>query len=348
MQVADILLKIQNKQHEFNQQMALFHFFELIKHSQEARESGLNRLPRDLIRIIGQYFMQQLNAQLTLLKLSLLLKYIFDEPLTIYIGKTTDIRPILTRVENLFPAIESNTVGYGTYQQILRKTSNALRGQNNDLLTSLIHSSDPNIGYMIEGLLIVPGTDIHHQNHVKFTPLHEAAYANKKTVAALLIAFHAVIDAQDNELQTPLHRAAASGHTDIVELLIQHDTNTEAKDVMERTALHLAALEGFQETVTLLLNSKANIDATDEDGMTPLNKAIARSHPKIIELLVNNKAKTGIKNRYDQTPGEQFRRHLKYKELSDQLTASTKAALLMSQPTTVHNETRISTKLDNT
>lgn len=66
--------------------------------------------------------------------------------------------------------------------------------------------------YLIEGL----GSDVHHENNDKYTPLHWACY---------------------------------KGHTDIVELLIQHGADIHKENAEGKSALACAVEEGREETV---------------------------------------------------------------------------------------------------
>lgn len=78
------------------------------------------------------------------------------------------------------------------------------------------------------------------------TPLHLAARTGQKTVAELLLADGADVNAADESDETPLHLAAASGHLDMVLLLISHGANVNALDEDDATPLDGASGLGMK------------------------------------------------------------------------------------------------------
>jgi hypothetical protein len=78
------------------------------------------------------------------------------------------------------------------------------------------------------------------------TPLHLAAGTGQKTVAELLLADGADVNAADESDETPLHLAAASGHLDMVLLLISHGANVNALDEDDATPLDGASGMGMR------------------------------------------------------------------------------------------------------
>ena len=85
------------------------------------------------------------------------------------------------------------------------------------------------------------------------TPLHIAAFNDRKEVAEFLLANHADVNARSNNGSTPLHLAAGKGNKDIVELLLAHN---------------------------------AEIDAVDKDGWSPVHTAVVFNQKGIEDFLI--------------------------------------------------------------
>ena len=106
-----------------------------------------------------------------------------------------------------------------------------------------------------------------------------------KSVAELLLANKAEVNAKDDNGKTPLHWAASAGSKDVAELLLANKAEVNAKENHGRTPLHLAAAEGHKDMAELLLANKAEVNAKDNHGDTPLHLAVSQGHKDVAELL---------------------------------------------------------------
>jgi ankyrin repeat protein len=85
---------------------------------------------------------------------------------------------------------------------------------------------------------------------------------------------------------TPLHRAAYFNRRDIAELLINSGAKVNAADAFERTPLHWAAMKGSKEVVQLLINHRANLNPKGRDrSASPLWLATTEKHNDVVSLL---------------------------------------------------------------
>ncbi|MCE1246655.1 MAG: ankyrin repeat domain-containing protein [Firmicutes bacterium] len=95
------------------------------------------------------------------------------------------------------------------------------------------------------------GIDVNIRGHKGFSPLHYAAYKERKVIAELLIDNGAELDAAKSDGETPLHTAARYGHAHTAELLIMRGASTEIIDKNGRTPLQTAEKYGKTEIVKL-------------------------------------------------------------------------------------------------
>jgi cytohesin len=105
-------------------------------------------------------------------------------------------------------------------------------------------------------------------------------------VEALLAAGADVNAAADAGLRwTPLHEAAFAGHARVMQALLQAGADREARDVGGRTPLHAAVMANQIGTVRALLSAGADSRALDEGGHTPLDYAELQGKGQLAELL---------------------------------------------------------------
>ena len=91
-----------------------------------------------------------------------------------------------------------------------------------------------------------------------YTPLLWAAYHGNLTMATLLLAHDAVVDARDCVGSTPLGTAAWNGHSDCVRLLLNHRADPTLKNNGGKTALMAADSQGHKESKKLIETELAN------------------------------------------------------------------------------------------
>jgi Ankyrin repeats (3 copies)/Sel1 repeat/Ankyrin repeat len=117
------------------------------------------------------------------------------------------------------------------------------------------------------------------------TALHVAALEGHATIAALLLASKAQVNARGLREETPLHMAMYDGHREMAELLLANQADVNAQNTDGQTPLHLAASKGHRELVELLLSQNADPGARDKAGRTPKAVATEKGHQEIVEVL---------------------------------------------------------------
>jgi hypothetical protein len=118
-------------------------------------------------------------------------------------------------------------------------------------------------------------------------PIHDATRdGDLAKVKSLLKADPNLVSSKDDKYgQTPLHVAAFNDRKDVAELLLASKADVNAKANNGSTPLHLAAAKGNKDMVELLLAGKADVNAVDNDGWSPLHSAVVWDHKDIQELL---------------------------------------------------------------
>ena len=135
--------------------------------------------------------------------------------------------------------------------------------------------------------LIENGTDVDSlDDGFLKTALHRAVIKGHKSVAELLLARGAGVNARDWGSRTPLHYATEEGHKEITELLIAKDADVNAKRADGDTPLHFAARTDHKDIIELLIAKGADVNAKNNEGQTPLNIALIRNRKDIVQLLL--------------------------------------------------------------
>ncbi len=166
---------------------------------------------------------------------------------------------------------------------------------------------------------LAAGTDVNAKTYHGMTPLHLAAYMDRKEIAELLIAKGADVNAKDKDGETPLdetdgetadllrkhggktsiwlragesiHVATSAGHIEAVKQHLAAGADVNAKDdSFGGTPLHYAAMEGHMEIVELLITKGADVNAATKNGHTALR--YTKLHPETAELLRKHGGKT--------------------------------------------------------
>ena len=130
------------------------------------------------------------------------------------------------------------------------------------------------------------------------TPLHEAAYYGRSTIAATLIAAGAEVNAKDDSGDTSLHRAALYGHVAVVSILIAAGADVNAKDDNGETPLY----GGHASVVFILMVAGADVNAKDNNGETPLHRSARYGHVTVVSIFIAAGADVNAKNDNGWTP----------------------------------------------
>ena len=110
-------------------------------------------------------------------------------------------------------------------------------------------------------LLIKAGADVNTRDVYLWTPLHRAAYENRKDIVAQLLTHPAIEpEAKDDQGATALHHAAAQGHSEVAVSLIASGMSLTQQDIAGRTALQYAAEKGHPQLVELLRDAQSQIN----------------------------------------------------------------------------------------
>ncbi|KAE9554255.1 hypothetical protein FO519_002554 [Halicephalobus sp. NKZ332] len=90
----------------------------------------------------------------------------------------------------------------------------------------------------------------------------------------------------DDHAFSLLHWAAKEGHTSIAEILLARGARVNATNMGDDTPLHLAAGEGHREIVERLIMKKADVNVGNEHGNTPLHYACFNGYEAVAADLV--------------------------------------------------------------
>jgi ankyrin repeat protein len=126
-----------------------------------------------------------------------------------------------------------------------------------------------------------------------------AGEGNVKKVKNLLARFPSSANAEDKVGYSALHRAAESrnpGCKTVAELLLAKGANVNARNRYGETPLHLAIMHSTKDMVELLLANRADVNAKDIFGNTPLHNAACKGDKDIVELLLKYKADINTKS----------------------------------------------------
>ena len=160
----------------------------------------------------------------------------------------------------------------------------------------------------VASVLIAAGADVDAKNRTGGTPLHMAAYyggSDRASVISVLIGAGADVNAKNNDGGgTPLHDAASRGHAPVVSILIAAGADVNAKNNVGKTPLHQAADRKRATIIAILLATGADVNARDNNGETPLYMPIARGwgYAPVISILIAAGADVNAKNNDGETP----------------------------------------------
>jgi RNA polymerase sigma factor (sigma-70 family) len=157
------------------------------------------------------------------------------------------------------------------------------------------------------------------------TALHEAAAHGCTSIARLLLAYGASVDARRRDGATPLHEAVLSHHSEMVEMLLKHNANVNATCYAQMTPLHHAAMKGYCDCAELLLSYGAAVNARARSGRTLLHWAALKGYRDIVQLLLRSGADTLARDELGRTPLE-WARAREQQAVVEMLTPDVRAA----------------------
>jgi len=158
-------------------------------------------------------------------------------------------------------------------------------------------------------LMLSKGADVNAMGLHRTTALH---LANKKGMAAVLLAYGAKVDAATDNGETPLHWAAKRVNElgrqvdslEFARVLIEHgaDVNKEAKSLMNATPLNLAAASNNIPVATLLLEHGANVLGGKEGVPALISACASPDSVEMVRLIVAHGGKINGFSRHDFSP----------------------------------------------
>ncbi|MDY0094758.1 MAG: ankyrin repeat domain-containing protein [Candidatus Vecturithrix sp.] len=139
----------------------------------------------------------------------------------------------------------------------------------------------------IAALLVAHGADVNAATRKGATPLHYACRNNAVETIALLIRNGANVNAQSSGLYrgAPLHIAVEAKKFDACQLLVESGADPNARNSAGDTPLHLAAANGYIKIARLLLAGGADPAAENSSGETALTVATRLRKIRIVKLL---------------------------------------------------------------
>ena len=105
------------------------------------------------------------------------------------------------------------------------------------------------------------------------------------SVAHVLIAADADVNATNRKGETPLITASRAGRLAAVQVLIDAGAEVHARTVEGRTALMEAAKNCYVDILSTLIGKGSEINGVDRQGYTAWDLAFGRGHEECVELL---------------------------------------------------------------
>lgn len=157
------------------------------------------------------------------------------------------------------------------------------------------------------------GGNINHKIYAD-SPLKAAAANGYKTIAEILIANGAKVDAKGIADETALHFATINGQKELVELLIANGADVNVKTQGGATPLFAAMYyckgrkdpqdkhSSMRDVVDILIKNGADVNAKDIGGRVPFHYAAAFADKETVELLITAGADINAKDSEGDTP----------------------------------------------
>ncbi len=163
-----------------------------------------------------------------------------------------------------------------------------------------LHEAFAAAAWDIAYVLLDKGARLDVRDNVGRTPLF-ACVSRGCPMLDRLAASGAAFDVRDNAGNSLLHEAAASNDTSgsMAQMLVARGAQVDAKNLEGKTALHIAADRNNHAMVRLLLDKGVSANAADNLGNTPLHLAHA---PDIVEALLEAGANPDLANKGGMRP----------------------------------------------
>lgn len=168
---------------------------------------------------------------------------------------------------------------------------------------SLVYASVNGDIKVVEELLESEDVDVNVDSIIKhpMPPLLLALSRGHNSIAKLLLAHGADINARNSFCQTALHVAATTGFPETVKLVLELGLDINCKDIRCQTPLMIAINYGNKAVVDFLVSQNAKLDNVDDNGLTALMHAVCARDEYMVKLLIDNGANKDIEDRYNRT-----------------------------------------------
>jgi ankyrin repeat protein len=183
-------------------------------------------------------------------------------------------------------------------QRILDDCPGSLEDVNDQGQTPLILAAHAQ-PQMVRSLL-EKGADVGASDRTGATALHEAACAEHRNCAELLLGHGASISTRDHAGYTPLHIAAIADRHEIIDTLLDAEQKSSFESTINATTdrgetpLAMAVVHSAVAAVRALLRRGADVFKATGQGFTPVHLAILRERIDVVHLLIDHGADLSI------------------------------------------------------
>jgi len=138
------------------------------------------------------------------------------------------------------------------------------------------------------------------------TPLHIAAELNNKSIAQILLNYHANVNARNHKGDTPLHIVAEKNHAPVAQLLICNKADVNALNQHGHTPLYVTTEKDRASVAQLLIVHQGEVNVWHQHGIELLCVAAQNDSEHVGGLLVDAAKETVLAEIYAATKGRQF------------------------------------------
>lgn len=156
--------------------------------------------------------------------------------------------------------------------------------------------------------------DVNKKWRGKYPLLHIAAEVGDVSIVKFLIKLGADVYCKDDIGDYPIHVATTYNHYEVLKYFIEIGVEIDLEGSNNCTPLICAAstINGGLFICEYLLKLGANIEARDIYGNTPLIEAVRSSNAGKVKLFCDYGANKSARNKYQETPKNLVKKHLKY------------------------------------
>ena len=154
----------------------------------------------------------------------------------------------------------------------------------------------------LQELLRTNPIEVNVQDEDGCTGLHLAIGERYREIVKQLIHYNPDFSIKDNEGYSAIHWAILSGETYFLDLVYKHIENLQDPDNSGYFPIHLCVVHREKRSLEWVLEKGADPNVQDRDGFTALHLSAAGNLVEFGQILLALNAKTGIINKYGETP----------------------------------------------